>query len=127
MLKIIKKAVNKIKYQIYHKKTESKRSPKWAALEKSFKASNPTCAACGGRKDLQVHHILPFHLHPELELSVSNLISLCMGDWDCHLLLGHGNSFQTYNPNVVADAAEMLKDLSKKDQIFKQAKLNRQK
>jgi hypothetical protein len=55
---------------------------------------------------LQVHHIVPFSVAPDLELEVSNLLTLCMGDFDCHLRLGHGGSFRCYNPRVIEDAAE---------------------
>lgn len=60
--------------------------------------------ACGGVKLLQVHHKKPFHLDPSLELDLTNLITLCMGKAECHLLLGHGGSFKAYNPTIQADA-----------------------
>jgi 5-methylcytosine-specific restriction protein A len=82
----------------------SVRSSKWATVERGFLKANPYCAACGGKDKLQVHHIQPFHLHPELELDPGNLVVLCMsGDLDCHLKLGHGGSFRCYNPDVVRD------------------------
>jgi hypothetical protein len=58
---------------------------------------------------LQVHHVKPFHLLPELELDESNLISLCMGPNECHLFIGHGDSFRCYNPNVREDAEKFMK------------------
>jgi hypothetical protein len=53
---------------------------------------------------LQVHHILPFHLNPQLELDPSNLITLCMGKLECHLIIGHGGDYKDYNPSVVKHA-----------------------
>ena len=78
----------------------ARRSSKWPTVEKAFVERNRVCEACGDSKNLQVHHKLPFHLHPELELDPTNLVSLCMGDNACHLLIGHGNDFRAYNPHL---------------------------
>jgi hypothetical protein len=80
------------------------RSSKWPAVRNAYIKAHPTCAACG-RKATEVHHILPFHDHPELELDPDNLIALCDRD---HLLLGHLDSWLSWNPNVRTDAAIML-------------------
>jgi hypothetical protein len=75
---------------------------------------------------MQVHHVKPFHLHPELELEESNLISLCMGDNECHLFIGHGDSFKCYNPNVREDAAKFMTSSAKERKlIVEAAKKNR--
>ena len=84
------------------------RSPKWPGVEHKFRKTHPTCEACGYDKVIQVHHIQPFHMHPELELEVTNLISLCMGPNECHLKIGHGDNFKNANPNVREDAAACL-------------------
>lgn len=69
----------------------------------------PTCEACGGRRLVDVHHTQPYDLKPELELEPSNLITLCMAaERHCHLLIGHGDDFLAFNPNVVADALAAL-------------------
>jgi 5-methylcytosine-specific restriction protein A len=84
----------------------SKRSGKWPEVRRAFLLKSPKCAVCGGDKNIQVHHKMPFHLHPELELSELNLITLCeKPGTDCHLMVGHLHSFKSYNPNVVEDAA----------------------
>ena len=83
------------------------RSPKWPHVEKLHLKLEPSCAACGSTKKLNVHHKKPFHLFPELELDMHNLITLCM-DKECHLKVGHGNDFKDYNPDVEADAARVL-------------------
>lgn len=69
--------------------------------------ANPTCAACGGIEVLEVHHIKPFNLHPELELDPLNLITLCeskKGGITCHLAWGHISNYKSFNKNVVEDA-----------------------
>ena len=79
------------------------RSPKWPHVEKLHLKLEPSCAACGSTKKLNVHHKKPFHLFPELELDMHNLITLCM-DKECHEKIGHGGNFKDYNPEVAEDS-----------------------
>ena len=85
------------------------RSPLWSDVRDMYIGENPACAGCGSIKSLQVHHIVPFHVAPSLELVTENLITLCMDLHDCHLRLGHGGSFACYNPNVESDCVSFLK------------------
>lgn len=80
------------------------RSSKWGGVRKAALLANPKCAICGDVLHLQVHHMKPFHDFPELELDPKNLIVLCMGKNECHLLIGHGDNFKKYNPYIAADA-----------------------
>jgi hypothetical protein len=83
------------------------RSPEWARIRKEHLVNNPKCAVCEGTKSLNVHHIRPFHLHPELELDPSNLITLCESasyGIICHILIGHLGDYKNVNPNSVEDA-----------------------
>jgi hypothetical protein len=97
------------------------RSSEWPTVRKHFLESHPKCEACGGTTQLQVHHKMPFHDDPSLELHPDNLISLCMGPRDCHIKVGHGDSFKWYNPNVEADAAELLASPDHLDAVNKRA------
>jgi len=76
------------------------RSPKWNAVRKKFLAAHPTCAVCGGKTKVEVHHIIPFSIDPSKELDEKNLISLCEGrqHLTCHLIIGHGGDYRDYNP-----------------------------
>lgn len=66
----------------------------------------PVCQACGTTDNLEVHHKRPFHLHPELELQDSNLLTLCeKKGHDCHFVFGHFHNWSAYNPFVVPDVA----------------------
>lgn len=91
--------------EIAHKHGRHERSPEWPRVEKEHLLHEPACVACGHRgKGLQVHHIKPFHLHPSLELDPRNLITLCeIKGRDHHLLLGHLDDWEAYNPNVRDD------------------------
>ena len=86
------------------------RSPHWGALVRRHLALYPTCAACGGRLFRQVHHVVPFHDRPDLELDPGNLITLCMRPLrSCHLKVGHWGNWRSSNPNVRLDAARNLR------------------
>ena len=104
---------------------EAKRSSHWPTVEKHFREAHPTCECCGDTTRLQVHHKQPFHMKPVLELDVSNLISLCMGKHECHLLIGHGDDFKAYNPNVEADAKKLSKILREFTKVAASAKAGR--
>jgi 5-methylcytosine-specific restriction enzyme A len=83
-----------------------KRSSKWPTIRKKHLENQPKCAACGGNKTLEVHHIKPFNENPELELDLNNLITLCESRDNgvvCHLLFGHLGNYRTINPNVLED------------------------
>ena len=90
------------------KTTGKKRSNQWPKVRKQHLSLSPACEVCGGTKKLEVHHKKPFHLHPELELDLSNLITLCENDKNgvnCHLLFGHLGSYRSLNPDVDSDVA----------------------
>jgi hypothetical protein len=82
------------------------RSPKWPQARKQHLTLHPTCALCGGADKLEVHHIVPFHLAPNLELVPENFITLCeslKGGINCHLAFGHLGNFKSWNVEVVND------------------------
>lgn len=77
----------------------NERSPRWSHVRDEHLKTNNVCRACNGTRLLQVHHVKPFHEHPELELDPTNLITLCT--WQlCHLKIGHGGDFGFFNPKV---------------------------
>ena len=85
----------------------AKRNAKWPSVRKEHLKKHSKCACCGGKKKLEVHHVKPFHLHPELELDPTNLITLCENKGDginCHLLIGHLGNFKSLNVSVRDDA-----------------------
>jgi 5-methylcytosine-specific restriction endonuclease McrA len=89
------------------------RSSRWPAARGEHVARHPTCAACGGTKQLNVHHILPFHLFPELELAPENLITLCEKK-HCHFVWGHLNAnWKTWNESVSEDARRWLRKVER--------------
>jgi 5-methylcytosine-specific restriction endonuclease McrA len=91
--------------------SDKKRSSKWPALRKAFIKTWPQCAVCRSTAKLEVHHIIPFHIEPSLELLESNLITLCENQKNgvnCHLLFGHLGNYKSYNKNVKKDCHAWL-------------------
>lgn len=78
------------------------RSPKWRKVRAEHIKNHPECAACGRKDGLEVHHIVPYHINPDLELEPSNLITLC-GKY-CHFIFGHYMDWKSWNENVVRDS-----------------------
>ena len=93
-----------------------KRSSRWPRVRQLWLEIYPQCAACGGLDNVEVHHVIPFHLHPELELDDTNFISLCekMGT-EHHLRIGHTvgghSSWKINNPDVRKDCARLNPDV----------------
>ena len=93
--------------RLIQRKFGLERSPAWPKVEKTFQAAHPRCAACGATGLLNVHHIFPFHYvvlvgRPDLELDPRNLLTLCIGpDCEHHVLLGHLDDYESYNPKVL--------------------------
>ena len=79
---------------------ERGRSPQWPRVRDEFIRAHPRCDCCGHPAE-EVHHVIPFHVMPELELEPANLISLC---WRDHFLVGHLCDWRSYNVDVFADA-----------------------
>lgn len=87
------------------------RSTDWDELRDSIiDQPGAECAACGGKKNLEVHHIRDFSEYPHLELDPDNLIILCRSsdrfkNLPCHRLFGHYMNWKNINPNVERDVS----------------------
>jgi len=100
----IRHAYRVAKSLLRERRKRTARSPHWDEVQHAYVKEHPSCAACGGSTRLQVHHRKPFHLFPALELDPSNLIGLCMGAFECHIRIGHGDDFKAFNPDVALDS-----------------------
>ena len=86
----------------------ARRSSKWRKVRKAYLADHPRCELCETRGKAEVHHKIPFHLAPDLELDPDNLITLCENKKfgiNCHLLVGHLGNYRRTNTVVDADVA----------------------
>lgn len=91
---------------------DAERSSKWRAVRNAYILEHPVCEACGTDRELNVHHVKPFHLYPELELDMDNLITLCR---EHHFRIGHDPdgidgprpaNWKSSNPDVRQQSAE---------------------
>lgn len=102
----MEKLINHLKDHLAGKLHGAARSGHWSTVRHLYLLAHPTCALCGGKDKLEVHHIRPFHTHPELELDLNNLITLCESKSygvNCHLLFGHYGSYKNINIQVLED------------------------
>jgi len=124
------KIISSIKSFFREKSKDKTRSPHWKKKREEFLKTHSSCAACGSKTLLQVHHKKPFHLDASLELDDDNLITLCAGLSECHLMIGHGDCWTTYNPDVELDAARYYiccssKNSEQKKKILQEVKEKR--
>ena len=77
------------------------RSPQWSTVRKHHLEKEYKCQWCGAKKLLSVHHIVPFHVQPDLELEDDNLITLCEGLFrNCHFRRGHVSNWKKSDPEI---------------------------
>ena len=81
----------------------ARRSSKWRKIRLKHLKLKPACEICGFKKKVEVHHVVPFHLAPDLELNLNNLMTLCENKKygiNCHLLVGHLGNYRDINTSV---------------------------
>lgn len=86
----------------------AKRNPGWTKFRKTHLNQFPDCYVCGAVTKLQVHHIVPFHVAPDLELNPENVLTLCTGGkhkgLNCHLIFGHHGNYKKVNIDCLDEA-----------------------
>lgn len=100
---------------VTHREHTEPRSPHWPKARADWLAIHGECEACGQKDNLNVHHVVPFHDNPALELDPTNFVTLCtdgIGHTNCHLMIGHAGNFKCHNPNVREDAKAFRKMLT---------------
>lgn len=75
---------------------------KMSSVKRQYVKEFCECAICGAQDNLEVHHVKPVHLYPELACDPSNFITLCdANNNSCHKWFGHfGNFTSKYNPFI---------------------------
>lgn len=63
----------------------------------THRKNHPVCEATGKTTRLQVHHLIPVSVRPDLAGQSSNLITL---ERDAHLVIGHAGDYKAYVTNV---------------------------
>lgn len=94
---------------IYSQKS-TLRDSGWSDLAIGWLKDYPGCAACGRKKGCVPHHIIPVHVDRKLEMSLSNLITLCP---KCHLVIGHGGNWRHYVEKCREIASALLGSIVK--------------
>lgn len=81
-------------YAVGHPLRVAGRASGWTALRQRHLRTNPVCIITGAKVNLDVHHVRPVHLFPELELDPSNLRTI---RGDLHLAIGHCGNWSLWN------------------------------
>lgn len=74
-----------------------RRSPQWPPVERAFLRAHPECRGCGSRRNLNAHHLVPFHVDRAKELDPDNLVAVCRS---CHFVLCHRNDWSNWEPDA---------------------------
>jgi hypothetical protein len=85
------------------------RAGEWRRVRAEHLKKHPACEVCGRTKNLAVHHVFPVSVAPELELTESNLMTLC--ESPCHFMFGHFFNYHCYNKNVRKTAAAFRREM----------------
>ncbi len=81
--------------------TASPRHPKWPAAARRFLKRNPLCMFCGGTKEVVVHHAIPFHIRPDLEMDESLWRPCCeLAGVNCHLQIAHLGDWRLWRKDL---------------------------
>lgn len=86
--------------EVYEPVMGLKRSGSWPMVRKEHLLKQPDCQVCKIKKNLEVHHLVPFHVNMNLELEPTNLITLCRPH---HFLFGHLCDWSYYNTQCTID------------------------
>lgn len=105
MLNKITQLFSNLKQKLDYYQVTRGRNEEWSRVRNEFIQENGAfCQVCLKTTKLNVHHIIPFHIDPTLELDKSNLIVLCTNDAvNCHYLYGHLLDWKSYNPTCRDD------------------------
>jgi 5-methylcytosine-specific restriction endonuclease McrA len=101
------KFLSKIWHQVItDDKLATPRSSRWPAARKAWLILHPACAICGCLDNVAVHHKVPVHIDPSLELDQTNFITLgeSCPTGNHHLLYGHLGRWASFNSTVEEDA-----------------------
>lgn len=73
------------------------RGSEWRNARNRHIEQEPYCQACGRENQLEVHHVIPWHIDESLRVDPYNLITLCK---PCHFRFGHYSYWKDHNPEV---------------------------
>lgn len=97
------------------KKAKAQRNKAWAELSLKLRKETPFCQKCGRKEHLQVHHLLPKKLYPQLLLEERQLVVLCPR---CHTFCvgsAHkdGMAFAIWLMEALPEKFEFIRDFLK--------------
>lgn len=91
--------------------TTTDKRPSAMARQMSLWLKDKVCLVCGGKKKLQAHHTLPWHIWPQWGMEPRLWAPLCRGnnEIDCHAICGHAGNMRGTNIFVLEFAGMISK------------------
>lgn len=71
---------------------------RWRKTQQLFLKEQNVCQMCGITRELQVHHVYPWHLFATLRFDMNNLVTLCQ---PCHFRFAHWQNWHRFNPEIL--------------------------
>lgn len=93
---------------ITHPDHQKKRHKDWPKVRAKHLKDFPACCVSGLKSDLDVHHIVPFHVDPSKELDPANLRTISR---PYHFLFGHCCDWQCWNVDFDIFVRDFRRDL----------------
>lgn len=87
---------------------------KWRRCAQLFVVDHKVCECCGENHELQVHHVVPWHISVELRFEPSNFIALCQA---CHFRFGHLRNWKDSNPEIRVLCEQVQEIRSKHEEL----------
>jgi len=86
----------------------ARRAYKTHKAMQAYRSGHTECAWCGRSKRLDVHHVIPVSVAPEMAASETNMIMLCRKP-QCHLIAGHSDSYRDRYVENIRELCEARK------------------
>ena len=83
----------------------------WRKVRNEHIEHESCCQMCALTRKLEVHHVQPWHIAPDLRYDLENLITLCR---ECHFRFGHYLNWKLSNPEI----RSMCKFIQERNPIF---------
>lgn len=90
----------------------------WRKTARLYMVDHKVCELCAEDSELQVHHVVPWHISAELRFVLSNLVCLCQ---PCHFRFGHWRRWKDSNPEIRQLCEQISKYRSEHEKLDKVA------
>ena len=87
---------------------------RWRKVRNDFVSRHPRCRMCETTTDIEVHHIIPWHVDENLRYAEHNLVTLCRPD---HFRFGHWRNWRSQNSHII-ELAEVTTEMRRRNETY---------